>query len=397
MTPSTGRGIEVLAGSSVSRRPRVLEVLYSFRTGGSEVVGLELAHQLSETGVEVLCTAVDGMTGPLRDRCESLGIPVIDLGFPTRDLLRRNGFNAALARQLRALRLDAIHLQHFLTLHKLGLAARLAKVPRIVITEHSDGQYRASLGLRLRLHIVWRLAHHITVIHPEMVHYLTSHFHVPASRITVIPNGIHVRHWHCRDREQRRAELGLGPELTFMFIGRLEPVKNVPELIRIFLSSQASFARPARLLVVGDGADMRKCEAALEGHPRARTVTLLGEQREIRRFLAAADILVLNSLSEGVPRALLEAMCMGLPAISTAVGGIPSLLSERGWLTRVDDPESLKAALLEAAARPERAAELGARGRAFVTSHYDYRAVVDRYRDILELNEPGARRADVSD
>ena len=383
-------------GGSAPRRPRVLEVLYSFRIGGSEVVGLELAHQLSRSGVEVLCTAIEGMSGPLRDQCEGLGLPVVDLGFPFRDVLRRNGFSLSLARRLRALKPDAIHLQHFLTLHRTGLAARMARVPRIVVTEHSDMNYRQNRGLRVRLHLIWRLAHHITVIHPEMVDYLSSEFHVPLRRMSAIPNGIDSAYWNRRDREERRAELGLGPEFTFMFVGRLEPVKNVPELIRVFLRAQASFARPARLLVVGDGADRGKCAAALAGHPHARTVTLLGERTDIRRYLAAADVLVLNSLAEGVPRALLEAMCMGLPAISTAVGGIPSLLEDRGWLTRVDDPQSVRAALLEAAARPEKAAELGERGRAFVTSHYDYREVIERYREVLGLPGPAARRAGVS-
>ncbi|HJS89961.1 MAG TPA: glycosyltransferase family 4 protein [Steroidobacteraceae bacterium] len=374
----------------------MLEVLYSFRTGGSEVVGLELAHQLAGAGVEIMCTAVDGMTGPLRERCERLGITVIDLGFPVSGILRRNGFNRSLAQDLRALRLDAIHLQHFLTLQKIGLAARLARVPRIVVTEHSDAPYRKILGQRLRLHLVWRLAHHITVIHPKMAEYLSLQFRVPASRISMIPNGIETAQWHRRDREQRRAELGLGPELTFMFVGRLQPIKNVPGLIRAFLSAQSSFPRPARLLIVGDGPEMAACRASLEGHPGARTVTFLGAQTDVRRYLAAADVLVLNSSSEGVPRALLEAMCMGLPAISTAVGGIPLLLEGRGWLTRIDDPESVRAALLEAAAQPEKAAQFGEQARTFVTSHYDYRDVIARYRDVLQLPDPGARCADLS-
>jgi glycosyltransferase involved in cell wall biosynthesis len=393
MTASARAASEAAPGSSAPRRPRVLEVLYSFRTGGSEVVGLELAYQLSRTGVDVLCTATDGMSGPLRDQCERLGLPVMDLGFPVRDLLRRNGFSLSLARRLRALELDAIHLQHFLTLQKIGLAARLARVPRIVVTEHSDAPLRERLGQRLRLHFVWRLAHRVTVIHPEMKDYLTSQFHIPAARIAVIPNGMDATHWHRRDRDERRADLGLGSEITFVFVGRLEAVKNVPELIGIFLSAQESFARPARLLVVGDGADMAKCVAVCEAHPQARTVTLLGEQTDIRRYLAAADVLVLNSRAEGVPRALLEAMCMGLPAIATAVGGIPSLLEDRGWLTRVDAPESVRAALLEAAAQPGKAKEFGERGRAFVTSHYDYGGVIDGYRHLLRLPEPAARGA----
>jgi glycosyltransferase involved in cell wall biosynthesis len=378
-------------------RPRLLEVLFSFRTGGSEVVGLELAQQLSEAGVEVMCTAIDGVTGPLRDQCAAIGLPVIDLGLPYLDILRRNGFSLSLARRLRDLRLDAIHLQHFLSFYKCGPAARLAGIPRIVVTEHSDEKIREYAHQRVRLRCAWRLAHQITVIHQAMADYLCHQLHIPPSRITVIPNGIDAARWHRRDRQQCRAALGLGEEFVFMFVGRLASGKNVPELIRVFLASQSTFPRPGRLLVVGDGADMAACRSALADHPGAESVKLLGEQRDTRPFLAAADALVLNSFSEGVPRALIEAMCMGLPAIATAVGGIPALLKEHGWLTRVGDPESLKSALLDAATHPERAAHFGEQGEAYVRSRYDYREVIPHYLEALGLCQSATLPAAASD
>src|SRR6516164_8512281 len=76
--------------------PRILEVLFSFRVGGSEVVGLELAHQLARSGATVMCTALDGMTGPLRSRCTELGLPVVYLGLPIRNILGRNGISIPL-------------------------------------------------------------------------------------------------------------------------------------------------------------------------------------------------------------------------------------------------------------------------------------------------------------
>ena len=54
--------------------PRVLEVLYSFRVGGSELVGLDLARQLVESGAEVYCAAIDASPGPLLERCAEYGI-----------------------------------------------------------------------------------------------------------------------------------------------------------------------------------------------------------------------------------------------------------------------------------------------------------------------------------
>lgn len=364
-------------------RPRILEVLYSFRIGGSEVVGLELAEQLSLAGSEVLCAGLDGTTGPLRARCDSMGLEVVELGIPQRGILGRNGFSLALAQRLAALELDAIHLQHFVALNKLGLAARLARIRRIVVTEHSEAQLRESLAGRARLRVNWRLAHRITVIHDGLRRYLVDRIGVPGGRVVVIPNGIDLDHWQASDRAQRRADLGLGLEFTFVFVGRLAEIKNVPGLITGFLTAQSRTATPMRLLVVGGGADMGRCNALLAANPLGSRVTLAGEQSDTRRFLAAADVFVLNSHSEGVPRALLEAMTMGLPCIATAVGGIPELLLDRGWLTRPDDTESLVSALLEAAANPARSRAKGTAARSFVAARFDSASVLRRYQDTL--------------
>jgi glycosyltransferase involved in cell wall biosynthesis len=362
---------------------RVLEVLYSFRVGGSEVVGLELARQMAGDGAQVSCTAIDGITGPLRARCADFGLDVVDLGLPIGNVLGRNGLSLALSRRLRSLSLDAIHLQHFVGLNKLGLAARMARIPRIVVTEHSEAPLRESKAGTLRLRLNWRLAHRITVIHEGIKTYLMDNLRIPASRITVIPNGIDLNYWHRNDRAERRAELGLGPEFTFVFVGRLVEVKNVPGIISAFLSAQERSSQPLRLIVVGDGPDRLVCESLVYRHPLAETVTFVGEQLDTRRYLAAADAFVLNSRSEGTPRALMESMALGLPAICPAVGGIPEMLQARGWLTVPGEQGSLESALLEVASRPDRSRAVGAAARAFAVKNYSATEVLRRYQTIL--------------
>ena len=347
------------------------------------MVALELAHQLARAGAHVLCTALEGVTGPLRTRCEELSLPVVDLGLPLRNALGRNGLSLRLAMRLAALRLDAIHLQHFVALNKLGLPARLAGIRRIVVTEHSEAQLRESFAGRFRLRLNWRLAHKITVIHEGIKHYLHEQTSIPADRIAVIPNGIDIERWGSQDRMQRRNELGIDSKFTFMFVGRLAEVKNVPELISAFLTAQLHLPEPALLIVVGDGPDMPKCRSLLAGHPLAHTVVLAGEQPDTRRYLAAADTFVMNSRSEGIPRALLEAMCMGLPSICTAVGGVSEILQGRGWLTVPGDPASLVTALVDAAADPGKRSTLGARARSFVIANYDSRETFRRYQSLL--------------
>jgi glycosyltransferase involved in cell wall biosynthesis len=364
-------------------RRRVLEVMFSFRIGGSELMGLELASQLAAEGVDVMCTALDGMQGPLVQRCLDAGVRVVDLGLPRRGLLSRNGVSLDLARRLRELKLDAIHLQHFLGLNKLGLPARLAGVPRIVVTEHSVLDVSQSLAGRLRVRATSGLAHAITVIHPSIKDYLVQTLGVDAARITVIPVGVDFARWQAADRAERRVALGLHAEFTAVFAGRIAPVKNVPGLIRCFLDAAQASGVPSRLIVVGDGPDMGAARAAATRHALAEQVVFAGEQADTRPFVAAGDVFLMNSLSEGTPRALLEAMACGLPGISTAVGGVPSLLEQRGWLTPPGDAPALTAALIEAMQSPAQVAARGQRAREFVQANFDARQALAGYRSLL--------------
>jgi len=170
---------------------------------------------------------------------------------------------------------------------------------------------------------------------------------------------------------------------VFVFVGRLAPVKNVRGLLAAFLAVQSRVNTGARLFVLGDGEERSACEELLQGHPQGRLVTLLGEQPDPRPYLASADVFVMNSLSEGTPRALLEAMAAGLPAICPAVGGIPDLLAGRGWLTAPGDQAALEEAMQAVLEHPDTIARMGARCRDYVRSNFDSRQIFERYRNLL--------------
>lgn len=363
-------------------RPRILQVLFSFRVGGSEIFGLELSRQLIELGSEVLCGAVDGTTGPLIDRCLEYGIQPVDLGIP-RNVLGRNGISVHLVRRLRELRPDAIHLQHFLSLNKLGIPARLAQVPRVIVTEHSILDVDQSWRTRLRARLGWRLATKITVIHPSIRDYLCGQLGLPAERVEAIPIGIEIETYDRQDRAACRTKLGLGQQTVFVFVGRLAPVKNVPGLIAAFLEVQSQGASRAQLLVVGDGEDRAACEELVRSHRYGDRVRLVGLQTDTRPFVAAADVFILNSRSEGTPRALLEAMAMGLPGLCPGVGGIPEMLAGRGWVTAPNDADALRDAIRFVLGHPEQIAIFGASCRDYVRNHFDSKPIAARYRELL--------------
>jgi glycosyltransferase involved in cell wall biosynthesis len=373
-------------GGAVTGGPRILQVLHSFGIGGSEIFGLELARELARQGARVMCGALEGSHGPLAQRCAAYGIPVVDLAIAHESALARNGLSLSLTRRLRALQLDAIHLQHFLGLNKLGLPARLAGIRRVVVTEHSIFDVDQSRAGRLRARLNWRLATRITVIHQSIKDYLCGTLGVAPERIEVIPIGIEIDRYQRRDRAECRARLGIGSELVFAFVGRLAPVKDVPGIIAAFLAVQSRRPDASRLIVIGDGPCRGACEDLIRAHRRGSQVAMLGAQADARPFLAVADVLVLNSRSEGTPRALLEALAMGIPGIGPEVGGIPDILRGRGWLTRAGDGASLEAALEFVRQNPGEIESLEARCRDYVRSQFDAVRIAERYGRLLGVS-----------
>jgi glycosyltransferase involved in cell wall biosynthesis len=121
----------------------------------------------------------------------------------------------------------------------------------------------------------------------------------------------------------------------------------------------------------------------VSSHAFGYRVNLVGAQMNPQPYLAAADVFVLNSRSEGTPRALLEAMATGVPGICPAVGGIPDLLSGRGWLTAPADPSSLQAAIEFVLDHPGKVVELSEPCRQYVKSVFDSKRVTERYRELL--------------
>jgi len=361
---------------------RILVVLYSFGIGGSEIVGLELAKELAACGVQVACAAIDNTPGPLQDRCAEYGIQTLNLSIPS-NVFGRNGISLALTRRLRRLRLDGIHLHHFLGLNKLGIPARLAGVKHIVVTEHSILDVSQSVAGRTRARFSWRFASAITVIHQSIKDYLCAELRLPRDRVEVIPIGIELEKYDRRDRVALRTALGCGSLMTFVFVGRLAPVKNVPGLIAAFLAVQSRRGPDSRLVIVGDGEHSGACRELITSHPLGERVCMVGAQIDPRPYVAAGDVFVMNSRSEGTPRALLEAMAMGLPGICPAIGGIPDLLQGRGWLTVPGDPSSLETAIELALHHPDAVRELGELCRQYVKSNLDSKRVALRYRELL--------------
>jgi colanic acid/amylovoran biosynthesis glycosyltransferase len=150
--------------------------------------------------------------------------------------------------------------------------------------------------------------------------------------------------------------------------------------------------------VAGDGPLRARLEALGRERLPAGVVRFLGAQTQdaIVPLVQSADIFLAPSVTgadgdiEGIPVAIMEAMALGLPVVSTRHSGIPELVAdgESGLLVDEHDVAGLSDALSALAVDPERRARMGAAGRAIIAAEYDVSVLTDRlvalYQDVLD-------------
>ena len=171
------------------------------------------------------------------------------------------------------------------------------------------------------------------------------------ARLAAIPNGI-LPPCARTPRDATRGALGIGPaDVLLLCIARFTAQKDHGSLIEACAQLHAQ-GRTVRLALVGDGPDRmarqaQVASAALEG------ILFLGMRDDVGDLLAAADLLVLPSLFEGLPLVVLEAMAAGLPVVATRIGGtVEALGAEHPFLCEAGNPDDLARALSAALGNP---------------------------------------------
>lgn len=154
-----------------------------------------------------------------------------------------------------------------------------------------------------------------------------------------------------RSYENAKKDLGIDKdELVIAVVARLEPVKGVEYFIRAAAELlKSDTGKKLRFLVVGDGALKGKLEALAAKLGVAERAIFAGFQRNVYKYLAAADIYVQPSLNEAMGRTVLEAQYMKLPVVASAVCGLPDAVRDgvTGLLVPPGDPQALAGAIEE--------------------------------------------------
>lgn len=187
------------------------------------------------------------------------------------------------------------------------------------------------------------------------------------------------------DRDAKRATLGFGPDdLVVGTVGRLIPDKNVKLLVRAFATilPEAVGGTP-RLLVVGpDGGALDGLQALASALGISKRVTFLPATSQVAPVLTAIDVFAITSLREGLPTALLEAMAMGLPIVTTGAGSIPEVMEGNGFLIPGFGPEGIGQRIAKLFVDRSLRGEMGQRSRA-IAARFASRHSIGRYEEMI--------------
>lgn len=245
---------------------------------------------------------------------------------------------------------------------------------------------RAQEGLMRALFFRWRarlgaqLADRVIVTTPEMAEYVGAF--TPQAKLLYVPNGVDTAQFCPAGKAAQPAHTPAhDPVRTVVHVGRLAPDKNLALLI----DALALLDTPVRLVLAGGG----PLRGELEAHARARGVAVefLGPvaHERLPALLAAADLFVLCSLSEGHPKALLEAMSCGLPCVGSDVPGTRDVIRhEQTGLLCALSAGALAAAVQRILDDPSLAARLGAAARAYIVESYELGVLLAREIEAMQ-------------
>ncbi len=323
---------------------RLLQVIPSFGCGGAERMVVTLMTHLDRKRFTVAAVTLAAPEGSILER------NLAEQGFRVDYLGKGPGLDLRMLQRIRDIvrkfRPDVIHSHlclHYLFPALIGLHAR----PHVA-TIHlpADGQYKQLLRPLAQLAFQRNV---IPVAVSQEVAQWMKQFH-GIRDCQVIPNGIPVsdyQHPSVSRQAWRKAHGFSDADLLFVCVARLEKQKNHAMLLKAFAHSFQS-SGPGHLVLAGDGTCRQELEVQVRESRLEHKIHFLGRRSDIPELLGASDVFVLPSQNEGNPLSLMEAMAAGLPAVATAVGGVPELLEDHksGFLVAPGNWEAMGEAML---------------------------------------------------
>jgi glycosyltransferase involved in cell wall biosynthesis len=388
VTEALNRECNAQAAQAVRGRPRVLHLITSFEIGGTERQAVELLKRLDAKRYDVRL-AVLRNEGQFYDEIRSRFSNVPE--FPLTSFYNANALRqlARLRRLMVRQKIDLLHAHDFYSGLLGAAAARLAGVRVIACQRHLRLSDRRAHDFGSR--VIHCLAHRLLVNSEAIRDKIIDQDGASPSKIRIIKNGIiESNEPRAEARQQLCNELRIGNGGTLIgTVARLQPVKGHRALIQA--AATVLRERPeVHFVLVGDGPLRNEIQMQCGRLGIANRVHLMGDRGDVARLLPAFDLLVLASLHEGLPNAVMEAMAARVLVVATAVGGTKELIEDgvTGYLVAPEDPKALAERIRFALGDNEHRAEIVSAAHHRVTEAFGIERMVESvealYDELME-------------
>jgi D-inositol-3-phosphate glycosyltransferase len=218
---------------------------------------------------------------------------------------------------------------------------------------------------------------------------LVRNYNAYPGKIGVVPCGVNIGLFHPIDKAIARKSLGLGDEKVLLFVGRIDPLKGIEQLIKtipLLINND-----DLRLIIVGGDEnswaelnELKKLAAELH---IGESVNFLGmvRQEQLPYYYSAADVCVVPSYYESFGLVALESLACGTPVVAADVGDLRNIIrqGETGYVVENNSPEKLAAGINALLSNPQLDAESTLYIRASV-SRYDWAEIARKIA--IEMN-----------
>lgn len=279
------------------------------------------------------------------------------------------------------------------------LAARLGGADKVLLSIHGTQRDLESGKSALRRAVVVNILEQLSL---WLADNITTVCEFAARRpfldrfryklLSPVPNGVSLP---CDDiqglRQSTRAALGIDDHaLVFVSVSRLSIEKGLEDLAQAS-SLVATHGAAGHLVIVGDGPDRSRIEAAFRTTPGLR-VHFVGHQDDVQPYFRSADVFVFPTWHENLSNALIEALANGLPVVATDVGGNTEVVKRGGGLlVPARDADALAGAMLLLAGDSPLRRQLGSDAVANVAAHYSLASMVQAWEALYEHVIAGTR------
>lgn len=363
-------------------KPKLLYIVHSLNPGGAERLAVEMSRSFAgQFHVSVVCLDEPGLwAADLRRQ-----------GIPVHCVYRQSGLDIScairLARYCRQHRVDIIHAHQCTPWVYAALSRLVYGRPGLLFEEH--GRFFPEIMNRKRVFLnrrfVRRLTHRFVAVSEDVRNRLVLYEGLDRRQIEVIYNGVAPEVELESDRRNLLREcFGIGSkDFLVGTVGRFDPIKNLPLLLKSIAAAHETVAS-VRGMLVGNGPAFKEIQGLRDDLKLSETVVMPGHREDARKLVQCMDLFVLSSFSEGVSMALLEAIAAGVPVVVTDVGGNPEVVIDgvTGLVVPSDCVQNLTNAILEMASHPLKARQFADSARRMFHEKFTLEKMLCGYRRV---------------